>query len=145
MDCIPLLMCSYCKNEGIDFSIPHAVSNCPLRRSSYCSVCCSYGHLTDDCPDKEAIYYRKALYVEQLLPPTLVRHYNITSKTPLPHTDPPKSLFEAEWTVEDTDKAIRQVLMNYEIQPSGRPKENRRLLKELADERHLKLVYIKAK
>ena len=83
--------------------------------------------------------------MEQLLPPTLVRHYNITSQTPLPRTDPPKSLFEAEWTVEDTDKAIRQVLMNYEIQPSGRPKENRRLLKELADERHLKLVYIKAK
>lgn len=83
--------------------------------------------------------------MEQLIPPTLLRHYNISSKTPLPNTDPPKSLFDAEWTVEDTDKAIRQVLMNYEIQPSGRPKENRRLLKELADERQLKLVYIKSK
>jgi hypothetical protein len=83
--------------------------------------------------------------VEQLIPPTLLKSYNITSKTPLPHTEPPKSLFDAEWTVEDTDKAIRQVLMNYEIQPSGRPKENRRLLKELADTRQLKLVYIKAK
>ncbi len=83
--------------------------------------------------------------MEQLIAPTLLRHYNITSKTPLTNKEPPKSLFEAEWTVEDTDKAIRQVLMNYEIQPSGRPKENRRLLKELADERHLKLVYIKTK
>ena len=83
--------------------------------------------------------------MEQLIPPTLLRHYNITSKTHLPHTEPPKSIFDAEWAVEDTDKAIRQVLMNYEIQPSGKPKENRRLLKELADERHLKLVYIKAK
>ena len=138
-------MCSYCKNEGIDFSIPHAISNCPLRRSSYCSICCSYGHLTDDCPDYEAIYHRKVLYVEQLIAPTLLRHYNIISKTPLSTKEPPTSLFEAEWTVEDTDKAIRQVLMNYEIQPSGRPKENRRLLKELADERHLKLVYIKTK
>jgi hypothetical protein len=83
--------------------------------------------------------------VEQLLPPTLLKHYNIKTITPLPHTEAPKSLFDAEWTVEDTDKAIRQVLMNYEIQPSGKPKENRRLLKELADERHLKLVYIKTK
>lgn len=54
-------------------------------------------------------------------------------------------MFEPEWEVEDTDKAIRQILMNYSIQPSGKPKENRRLLKQIADEEKRKLVYIKTK
>ncbi len=34
------------------------------------------------------------------------------------------------------------VLMNYSIQPSGKMKENRRMLKQLADELGRKLVYI---
>lgn len=136
-------MCSNCKDVG--FSISHDPINCPLLRSSYCSVCCSYGHLTDDCPDHEVFRFRKATYVEQLIPPTLLRHYNITTQTPLPSQDSPKSLFEPEWEVEDTDKAVRQILMNYEIQPSGKPKENRRLLKQLAEQEKRKLVYIKAK
>jgi hypothetical protein len=45
--------------------------------------------------------------------------------------------------VEETDRAIRQVLMNYSIQPSGKMKENRRLLKELSEELQRKLVYLK--
>jgi hypothetical protein len=138
-------MCSYCKNEGIDFSIPHATTNCPLRRTSYCSVCCSYGHLTEECNDHEVLKYRKPTYVEQLIPYSLLKQYNITTQTPLPTTEGPVPKYEPEWAVEDTDKAIRQVLMNYSIQPSGKSKENRRLLKQISDERNLKLVYIKCK
>ncbi len=47
--------------------------------------------------------------------------------------------------VEESDKAIRQILMNYSIQPSGRMKENRRLLKQLSEELHRKLVYVSSK
>ena len=138
-------MCSNCKDVLIGFSISHAASNCPLLRSSYCSVCCSYGHLTEDCPDKEVLKFRKPTYVEQLIPYSLLKQHKITSQTPLPTTEDRVAKYEPEWEVEDTDKAIRQVLMNYSSQPSGKPKENRRLLKQISDERHLKLVYIKCK
>ena len=139
-------MCSKCENVLIGFSIPHPVSDCPLLHSSYCSVCCSYGHLTDECPDYEVLANRKPHFVEQLIPHSLLRRYNITSQTPLPCLEEDyKSPFEPVVEVEESDKAIRQVLMNYSIQPSGRMKENRRLLKQLSEELHRKLVYIHPK
>jgi hypothetical protein len=45
--------------------------------------------------------------------------------------------------VEESDKAIRQILMNYSIQPSGKMKENRRMLKQLSEQIGRKLVYLK--
>lgn len=56
-----------------------------------------------------------------------------------------KPKYEPVLEIEETDKAIRAVLMNYSIQPSGKMKENRRLLKQIADEQHRKLVYVKSK
>ncbi len=139
----PLLMCSKCQNVLIGFSMQHKISDCPLLRSSYCSICCSYGHLTDDCPDCEVLQHRQPEFMEQLVPPSVLQHYKITSRTPIPSTDVSKSYrFEAVLEIEESDKAIRQVLMNYDIQPSGRMKENRRLLKQLADELGRKLVYL---
>lgn len=81
--------------------------------------------------------------MEQLIPHSLLRRYQITTQTPLEPTEnayahPHEPVLE----VEESDKAIRQVLMNYSIQPSGRMKENRRLLKLLSEEIHRKLVYI---
>ena len=61
------------------------------------------------------------------------------STAEVPEFPKPEPLLE----VEDSDRAIRQVLMNYSIQPSGRMKENRRLLKQLSDEIGRKLVYLK--
>lgn len=145
MGCYLLLMCSKCENVLIGFSIPHATTNCPLLHSSYCSVCCSYGHLTDECPDHEVLQNRKATYVEQLVPPSLLRRYNITTQTPLEYPNEPRPRGEPLLEIEETDKAIRQVLMNYSIQPSGRMKENRRLLKQLSDEIGRKLVYLTPK
>jgi hypothetical protein len=136
-------MCSKCENVLIGFSIPHPVSNCPLLHSSYCSVCCSYGHLTDDCPDYEVLQNRRPVFVEQLVSPSLLRRYKIQSQTPLEYSEEPKQRGETLLEIEETDKAIRQVLMNYSIQPSGRMKENRRLLKQLSEEMGRKLVYLK--
>ena len=135
-------MCSKCQNVLIGFSVPHKVSDCPLVRSSYCSVCCSYGHLTDDCPDYEVIQHREPEFIEQLISPSYLQQYKIESRTPLPYSREFKHRFEPVLEIEDSDKAIRQVLMNYSIQPSGRMKENRRLLKQLADELGRKLVYL---
>ena len=144
MGCYLLLMCSKCQNVLVGFSIPHKISDCPLLHSSYCSVCCSYGHLTDDCPDQDVVQLRKPTYVEQLLPPSILRQYKITTKTSLEYPNETRQQsYEPVLEIEETDRAIRQVLMNYEIQPSGRMKENRRLLKQLADELGRKLVYLK--
>lgn len=138
-------MCSKCQNVLVGFSISHAVSDCPLLHSSYCSICCSYGHLTDDCPDHEVLQKRRATYVEQLVPPSLLKRYNITTQTPLEYPNEPKERQQPVLEIERTDKAIRQVLMNYSIQPSGRMKENKRLIQVLADEIGRKLVYLEPK
>lgn len=137
-------MCSNCKNVLIGFSIPHKPINCPLHHSSYCSICCSYGHLTEHCPDDEAVKHRRVEFVEQLVPPSVLQRYNITSKTPVPGPSEPRKLHGPEWEVENSEKAIRQVLMNYGIQPM-KAKENRRLIKQIADELQRKLVYVDTK
>lgn len=81
--------------------------------------------------------------MEQLIPPSVRQQYKIDSRTPLAYADEAKThRFEPVLEIEESDKAIRQVLMNYSIQPSGRMKENRRLLKQLADELGRKLVYL---
>jgi len=136
-------MCSKCQNVLIGFSVPHKVGDCPLLRSSYCSVCCSYGHITDECADYEVLPHRQPEFMEQLVPPSVLQSYKIETRTPLPHTRETRThRFEPVLEIEESDKAIRQVLMNYSIQPSGRMKENRRLLKQLADELGRKLVYL---
>lgn len=144
MDCTSLPMCSNCQDVLIGFSIPHPVSHCPLLASSYCSLCCSYGHLTEKCPDEEGFEYRKVQFVEQLVPYSLLQQYKITSQTPLAtHPTPKQFRHEPVLEVEESDKAIRQILMNYSIQPSGKMKENRRMLKQLSEQIGRKLVYLK--
>lgn len=138
-------MCSKCQDVLIGFSIPHVPKTCPLLRSSYCSVCCSYGHFTEDCPDHEVLEHRVVQFVEQLIPHSLLKKYNITTTTPLNSYTQAKPKYEPVLEIEETDKAIRAVLMNYSLQPSGKMKENRRMLKQIADEQGRKLVYIKAK
>jgi hypothetical protein len=137
-------MCSKCQDILIGFSIPHPVSACPLAKASYCSLCCCYGHLTECCPDDDAQQSRTIQFVEQLVPYALLQQYNITSLTPLHQAEAQKrARFEPVLEVEETDRAIRQILMNYSIQPSGKMKENRRLLKQLSEELGRKLVYLK--
>jgi hypothetical protein len=87
---------------------------------------------------------RVVQFVEQLVPCSLLDHYHIKTQTPLPSatSDLRKAKFEPVLEIEESDKAIRAVLMNYSIQPSGKMKENRRMLKQLADEMGRKLVYV---
>ena len=139
-------MCSNCQDVLIGFSIPHPKSACPLLHSSYCSICCSYGHITEDCPDDEVVKASGLQYAEQLIPYSFLQRYKITSRTPIEHVSEEwKPKHEPVLEVEETDKAIRAILMSYHIQPSGKMKENRRMLKQLSDELHRKLVYVKPK
>ncbi len=81
--------------------------------------------------------------MEQLIPQSYLKQYKISSQTLLEHRCEKRNFGEPVLEVEESDKAIRQVLMNYSIQPSGRMKENRRLLKQLSDDVGRKLVYLK--
>jgi hypothetical protein len=136
-------MCSNCQDVLIGFAIPHPTNACPLLRASYCSVCCSYDHRTEDCPDEEILECREVQYMEQLIPHSMLQAYGIQSRTPLDQGRAlKKPKFEPVLEVEDSDKAIRAILMDYYIQPSGKMKENRRLLKQVADQEKRKLVYL---
>ena len=84
--------------------------------------------------------------MEQLIPYSMAQAYGIQSQTPVAKgrlVRRPKH--EPVLEVEESDKSIRAVLMNYYIQPSGKMKENRRLLKQIADQEKRKLVYIVSK
>ena len=139
-------MCSKCQDILIGYSIPHTRRNCPLLVVGHCAICCQSGHTTEECPDHETKAFRAVQFVEQLIPSSMLEHYKITSRTPVASSVAfPKVKYEPVWEIEDTDKAIRQVLRDNSIEPSGRMKENRRLLKVLSEENHRKLVYIASK
>jgi hypothetical protein len=115
---------------------------CPLSNIYYCSVCCSYGHLTKNCSNYEALRHRQVEFVEQLVPPSLLEHYQVSSQTPLTNETLAPLGRPRDLEVEDSDKGIRQILMNNDITPSGKMKVNRRLLKQLADQQGRSLIYL---
>lgn len=136
-------MCSKCKDVLIDFKIQHDPSVCPLLRGSYCSVCASYGHTTISCPDQETLSNRKPQFVEQLISPSLLETYKITSRTPLADdTIESKGRYDPVLEVYDNDRYIRAILMNYNKAISGKVKENRIRLQGLADELGRKLIFL---
>jgi hypothetical protein len=139
-------MCSKCSKAlgSHAIKVPHASINCPLN-CFFCSICCSYGHTTDDCPDHELSKHRDIEYVEQLLPPSIRKSYSITSLTPLSKKTAAPGPTLPTLEVEESEKSIRAILLANDIQPSNKPKENRRLMKQLADELGRKLYYIPAK
>lgn len=69
--------------------------------------------------------------------------YNIKTRTPLPVNPELKPIHEPVLEVKDIDKDIRAVLLNYNIQPSGKKKELRIQIKKVADDLKKKLVFIK--
>lgn len=134
-------MCTKCKDVLKGFQIVHNIADCPLMKTSYCSVCASYGHCTNDCPDEEVWVHREPQYLEQLLPTSALCRYNITTKTPLPtpkFTRKPQPVME----VKDDDTHVRAILRNHGKQIAGRDKENRLRLQKLADELGQKLVFL---
>ena len=74
-------MCSKCEEILIGFSIKHSEKKCPLLRSFYCSCCSCYGHLSKDCPTITPP--TSPTYLENLIPYTIRKEYDITTATPL--------------------------------------------------------------
>lgn len=132
-------MCSICSTVLQDFSLEHSESLCPLRNSRYCSNCAQYGHLTKACPAKPSRMFREPAYLEQLLPPSELKEYNITTKTPIKYKtreDPPQLL-----EIKDDDKVILAYLTARSIKiQKGFTK--RQTLEDYARRINKRLVYI---
>ena len=132
-------MCNICKDTLQDFSIEHTEALCPLRNSRYCSYCAKYGHLTKSCPAKPSIMFREPAYLEQLIPPSELKEFNITTKTPIKYKvqDTPQQLLE----IKDDDKVIAAYLSARSIKvPKGHTK--RHTLEEHAKLSNKRVVYI---
>uniref|UniRef100_A0A6C0KUD6 CCHC-type domain-containing protein n=1 Tax=viral metagenome TaxID=1070528 RepID=A0A6C0KUD6_9ZZZZ len=130
-------MCKHCQDVLGDLALPHDESKCPLQKSFYCSTCAKYGHLTNKCPAKPSTYYTEPCFVEQLIPHTLLKEYNITSRTPLPlrKNEEPQRLLE----IQDDDRVITAYLAARSI----KSKNKRHALEEYARQQNMRLVYIK--
>jgi hypothetical protein len=104
-------MCDGCKEIMPDFGIPHAFEDCPYLNSLYCSHCARKArHTLANCPDKPSRRFTQPCFVEQLVPPSLLKEYGITTRTPLPpprDPSPPKRLIE----ILDDDEVITQFLL----------------------------------
>jgi hypothetical protein len=103
-------MCDGCKEVMPDFGIPHAFEDCPYLNSLYCSHCARKArHTLANCPDKPSRRFTEPCFVEQLVPPSLLKEYGITTRTPLPpprDPSPPKRLIE----ILDDDEVIANFL-----------------------------------
>ena len=133
-------MCSNCEDILQDFGIEHTVELCPLRNSWYCSYCAQYGHLTKSCTAKPSILFREPLYIEQLIPYSELKQYNITSRTPIkrlaPYEEEPQLL-----EVKDNDKAIMAYLMARSIKIQ-RGFTKKQVIEEYAKINNKRVVYI---
>lgn len=90
--------------------------------------------------------------MEQLIPPSLMETYGITTRTPLPGNPHPEKA--AEWLLEvpETDEALRAALVAAGVKPmicqeKGKKEnreitENKKRLQKVADRLGRKLVFI---
>ena len=133
-------MCRICKSVLSDFSIEHTETRCPLRNSRYCNICAQYGHLTTKCPVKPSRLFCKPVYLEQLICPTDLIAFNITTQTLLPSytIEEPQRLLE----IKDDDKLISAYLSSKSIKPT-KGCTKRYLLEEYAKTQNRRVIYIK--
>lgn len=133
-------MCSICKTVLQDFSIEHTEALCPLRNSRYCSYCAKYGHLTKSCPAKPARMFREPAYLEQLIPPSVLKEYGITSKTQIKNfslPEEPQQLLE----IKDDERVIAAYLAARSIKPQ-KGFTRRETLEEYAKLNNKRVVYM---
>lgn len=134
-------MCKLCDKSGMNFEIEHTEQACPLYASFYCPNCAQYGHLDDTCPAKPKRWARDICYLEQLIPPSDLVEYKITSKTKY---TPNHDIKDVQRLLEiyDSDKVINAFLINKSIKLSKKQKENRLKLEEYARCNNMRLVFM---
>jgi hypothetical protein len=132
-------MCDICRDTLQDFSIQHTEALCPLRNSRYCSYCAQYGHLTKSCPAKPSRMFREPVYLEQLIPYSDLKEYNITSKTQIKYkkAEEPQQLLE----IKDDDKVISAYLLARSVK-NQRGFTKRQTLEEYAKLNNKRVVYV---
>jgi len=131
---------------------PHKPEACPLIKGSYCGLCASYGHTQSCCPDTLTQAYRQPQYLEQLVPPSLLETYGITSRTILPGC-PILTAKEHLMEIPETDDALRAALIAAGVKPmicqeKGKKEnkelnENKKRLQKVADKAGRKLIFVK--
>ena len=133
-------MCSICKQTLLDFSIEHTESACPLRNSRYCSTCAQYGHRTAECPDKTSPLFSEPAFLEQLIPPSILKEYNVTTLTPITthKREEPQGILE----IKDDNKVIAAYLSARSIKLLKKITK-RHLLEEYAKLQNKRVVYVK--
>lgn len=152
------LCCATCVEILGSMARRHEVGACPIQRGCYCGVCAAYGHSASECPDSRISPFREPQFVEQLVPPSLLEAYGITSRTPLPlaaaaaapAAAPPHE--QPLWEVPETDEALRAALLAVGGKPmicqeKGRKEkteitENKRRLQKIADTTGRRLVFV---
>ena len=134
-------MCSNCTDILEDFGINHTIALCPLRNSWYCSYCAIYGHLTKSCPAKPSILFLKPAYIEQLIPYSDLKEYNITSKTPIRAPLLEQEQEQRLLEIKDSDKVIASYLAARSVKIQ-RGFTKRQTLEEYAKLENKRVVYI---
>ena len=119
----------------------------------YCGMCALYGHSPADCPDSHSAVYREPHFVEQLVPPSLLAEFGITSRTPLNGIRIEELPQKCLMVVPETEEAIRAAIVAAGEKPmicQGKGKrekkemnENKKKLQKIADAAGKKLVYAK--
>jgi len=109
-------MCDNCVSTLKHLVKPHDVKRCPLKRALYCGVCATYGHSPAGCPDTVTQMFREPHYMEQLIPPSLMAEYGITSRTPI------GALAKAEESLPpmcltETTESLRAALTSIDVKP----------------------------
>jgi len=129
-------VCTICNKVIPDFGVKHQKSLCPLGNSRYCSNCAKYGHTTKMCPAKPI--FQEPTYLEQLIPHSELKEFNITSKTLIKYKgEEPHQLLE----IKDDDKVIMAYLAARSIKiKKGFTKRN--TIEEYAKLNNKRLVYI---
>ena len=122
------------------------------------------------CPDKATWSMRVPEYIEQLISPTLLRHHNITSQTPIINANsaplecsymsinsedmrnpkekwPPIKVTHTpvlEVPFDTTGQFVRAILASYNL-PSSSIKENKKVLEAFCSLTQIKIVYLPRK
>lgn len=136
-------MCSYCLPILPELNLSHREDLCPLRNSSYCSYCATYGHLMSFCKAKPPASVTYPVYLEQLIAPSDRIAFEIQSRTPLHGCASASVAAEERGVIEikNNDAAITAYLAAHSLRVP-RKSAKRQVLEEYASKLGKRIVYV---
>lgn len=140
--------CTACWSTLKGLVKPHEPAFCPLKKGYYCGVCATYGHSPSTCPDTTTHLFRQPMFVEQLIPPSALEEYGITSRTPLTPV-PLEATRIPPMYIPETSEALRAALISIDVKPkicqAQNVAEEIRINKERLGEVGREIVYVDPK